>query len=263
MCTLLDLSVSAYKYYIKNGSKKYNDNIIDMIIKMSDKYPTYGYHRLTIAIEREYGIKFNRKTVYRYRKYLGIVAKSAKKKATIPNGMEVSKIAPNIVNRQFKPTEKNKIWSIDITYVPQGDGTRSYLFAIKDLYDKSIVDYEVSKIMTISFVIRTLNRAIENNDTSNIIIHSDQGVHFTCRQYINLLEKNNILISHSRKGNCHDNAPIESFFALYKKEALWLEKPYNYVEAKNQIDTYMLYYNQQRIQIGLNGKTPSEFRLSA
>ena len=117
--------------------------------------------------------------------------------------------------------------------------------------------------MTIPFVMRSLNRAIENNDTSNVIIHSDQGIHFTCKQYINLLERNKITISHSRKGNCHDNAPIESFFALYKKEALWLVKPYDYADAKNQIDEYMIYYNQQRIQIGLNGKTPSEFRLSA
>ncbi len=195
-----------------------------MIIQMSDKYPTYGYHRLTIVIKREMGFKINRKTVYRYRKYLGIITKSAKKKATTPSGMEVSKITPNIVNRKFKPTEKNKVWSIDIAYVPQSDGTRSYLFAIKDLFDKSIIDYEVSKTMTIPFEIRTLNRAIENNDTSNVMIHSDQGLHFTCRQYINLQDNHNILISHSRKGNCHDNAPIESFFALYKKEALWLEK---------------------------------------
>lgn len=77
-----------------------------MIIQMSDKYPTYGYHRLTIAIKHDTGFKINRKTVYRYRKYLGIIAKSAKKKATTPSGMEVSKIAPNIVNRKFKPTEK-------------------------------------------------------------------------------------------------------------------------------------------------------------
>lgn len=232
-------------------------------MQTSFKHPTYGYHRLTIAIERETGIKFNRKTVHRYRKYLGIRALQPKKKATIPSEMEISKIAPNVVNRCFKPKYKNRIWSVDITYVPQGNGARCYLFAIKDLYDKSIVDYEVSKTMTIPFVMRSLNRAIENNDTSNVIIHSDQGIHFTCKQYINLLERNKITISHSRKGNCHDNAPIESFFALYKKEALWLVKPYDYADAKNQIDEYMIYYNQQRIQIGLNGKTPSEFRLSA
>ncbi len=263
MCKLLGLTVSAYKYYLKCGSKKYNEDTIKVITTMSEKYPTYGYHRLTIAINRETGIKFNRKTVYRYRKHLGIKALQPRKKSTIPSGLEVSKVAPNIVDRVFKPQNKNRVWSIDITYVPQGDGTRSYLFAIKDLYDKSIIDYEVSRTMTVPFVIRCLNRAIENNDTSNIIIHSDQGTHFTCKQYITLLEDNGITISHSRKGNCHDNAPIESFFALYKKESLWLEKPYDYIDTKNQIDEYMLYYNQQRIQIGLNGKTPRKFRLSA
>lgn len=263
MCNLLGLTVSAYKYYLKYGSKKYNKVHIKVIMEMSDKYPTYGYHRLTIAIERETGIKLNRKTVHRYRKYLGIKALQPKKRATVPFGEKVSKVAPNIVNREFKPKQKNRIWSIDITYVPQGDGTRSYLVAIKDLYDKYIIDYEVSRIMSIPFVVRTLKRAIDANDTSEVIIHSDQGIHFTCRQYVNLLESNNITISHSRKGNCHDNAPIESFFALYKKEALWLVKPYNYLDAKNQIDEYMIYYNQQRIQIGLNGQTPSEFRLSA
>lgn len=263
MCDLLGLTVSAYKYYLKYGSKKFNEDIIKVIIQMSDKYPTYCYHRLSIAIKRETNIQLNRKTVHRYRKYLGIKALQPKKVSKVPSGMEISKVASNIVNRNFRPKQKNRIWSIDIIYVPQGDGANSYLFAIKDLYDKSIIDYEVSRTMSIPFVLKALKRAIKDNDISNLIIHSDQGIHFTCRQYIDLLEDNNITISHSRKRNCHDNAPIESFFALYKKEALWLIKPYNYEGAKNQIDEFMLYYNQKRIQIGLNGKTPSEFRLSA
>lgn len=134
-----------------------------------------------------------------------------------PAGIKVRKIAPNIVNRVFNPKAKNKVWSIDITYVPQDDGTRSYLFAIKDLYDKFVIDYELSRIMSVTFVIKCLEHAICNNDTTDIIIHSDQGVHFTCKQYIDLLEKNKIVVSHSRRTNCHDNSPIESFFAYSKK----------------------------------------------
>lgn len=252
MCNLLGLALSAYKYYLKNGSQKYNQEIIEMVTTMSEKFPTYGYHRLTIAIKREYGISLNRKTIHRYRKHLGISAVTRKKQSRSKNGLVESKVAPNIVNRNFKPIRKNKIWSIDITYIPQGDGNRSYLFAIKDLYDKSIIDYEVSRIMSIPFVLRGLKRAISNNDTTDLVIHSDQGVHFTCRQYISLLEEHNITISHSRKGNCHDNAPIESFFALYKKEALWLNNPYTYKDTVKQIHKYIIYYNQQRLQIGLN-----------
>lgn len=263
VCHFLDLSVSACKYYAKYGSKRYDSRIENLILKASGKHKTYGYKRLAIAIYRESNIKLNPKTVYRYRKHLGIRALQPKKATRVKTGLVHSRYAPNLVARKFKPVNKNRIWSIDITYVPQSDGTRSYLFAVKDLYDKSIVDYGVSRTMTLPFVINTLTRAIRNNDTSNLIIHSDQGIHFSCAEYLELLETNNISVSHSRRGNCLDNAPIESFFALYKKESLWLKKPKDYRQAKNQIDKYMIYYNQQRIQIGLNGKTPSEFRLSA
>jgi putative transposase len=234
-----------------------------IIAEASIKHKTYGYKRLTVALKREYNVILNPKTVHRYRKRLGIKALQPKRATRVKAGLTHSKYAPNLVERKFKPINKNRIWSIDITYVPQSDGTRSYLFAVKDLYDKSIVDYAVSRTMSLPFVTNTLTRAFKNNDTSNLIIHSDQGIHFSCAEYLALLEVNNITVSHSRRGNCLDNAPIESFFALYKKESLWLENPRNYNEAKTQIENYMIYYNQQRIQIGLNGKTPSEFRLFA
>lgn len=145
------------------------------------------------------------------------------------------------------------------------DATRSYLFAIKDLYDKSIIDYQLSGNMGIHFVINCLRRAIDSNDTSKLIIHSDQGVHFTCHKYTKIWQDNNIKVSHSREGNCHDNAPIESFFAIYKKESLWIDQPYNYTDAKKQLDEIMLYHNQQRIQVGLkeNAKQISIIRLTS
>ncbi len=228
----------------------------------SKKHPTFGYHRLTLLINKKYQISLNRKTVYRYRKYLGIQAIRRKKKYKLPIGLKQGKVATNIVDRNFKPDHKNNIWSIDITYIPHKEGTQSYLFAIKDLYDKSIIDYEHSSNMEVGFVIDPLKRAIKNNNIKNLIIHSDQGIHFTCTEYLDLLKDNRITISHSRRGNCLDNAPIESFFSLYKHESLWIENPVNYMEAKKQIKEYMYYYNHNRIQIGLNGKTPSEYRLS-
>lgn len=110
--------------------------------------------------------------------------------------------------------------SIDITYIPQHNGTRLYLFAIKYLFDKAIIDYELIMTISFHFIIRCLKRANKNNNTKNLTIHSDQGVHFTCKEYLYLLEQNNINLSHLRNGNYHDNAPIESFFSLYKKEYL-------------------------------------------
>lgn len=197
-----------------------------MVKTVSEKHPTYGYKRITVMIKRTYDITLDSKTVLRYRQYLGIKALQPKRQRKINNGLVQSKIAPNIVNRKFKPLASNLIWSVDITYVPQGDGNRSYLFAIKDLYDKSIVAYSMSSDMSISFVLNAMKQAINNNDVSNLTVHSDQGIHFTCGLYTKLVESAGITLSHSRRGNCHDNAPIESFFSLYKKEALWLEKPY-------------------------------------
>lgn len=194
---------------------------------------------------------------------LGIQAIRHRKKYNIPSGIVQGKIASNLINRDFNTKQKNQVWSADITYLPLADGSRSYLFAVKDLYNKEIVCYSVSKIINMPLVIKCLKKALKKINTKKLIIHTDQGTHFTSKIYQKLLDGESVNISHSRRGNCLDNAPIESFFSLYKNESFYINKPYNHIDVCNQIDKYMLYYNQQRIQIGLNGKTPHEFNLSA
>lgn len=172
-----------------------------MVKAISEKHPTYGYKRITAVIKRVYDITLDSKTVLRYRQYLRLKALQPKRQRKVNNGLVVSKIAPNIIKRNFKPIAPNLIWSVDITNVPQGDGNRTYLFAIKDLYDKSIVAYSMSRDMSISFVLNAMKKAISENDVSNLFVHSDQGTHFTCGLYIGLLEDSKITISHSRRGN--------------------------------------------------------------
>lgn len=111
------------------------------------------------------------------------------------------------------------------------------------------------------FVLRCVKIALLKNNIKpgQLVLHSDQGVHFTCSHYVKLLVKYGITGSHSRKGNCHDNACIESFFSLFKREAFNFKRPINYAHAIDLTKEYMQYYNNDRVQGGLNEKTPAEF----
>jgi transposase InsO family protein len=263
---MLKISESAYFYYKSDkyvGDKKYDKYLEKLIKTIHSNKHSQGHRKIAMVIRREYGYNVNNKTVLAYMKRLNIKVKLRKSNYSIPKDLKSSKYYANVINRDFKSSEKNRKWSIDITYVPYGT-TRGYLFCIKDLFDKSIVANSFSLRMDAKFVVECLEGAfIGNNIKKNqLIVQADQGVHFSCIAYIALLEKYGVIGSHSRRGNCLDNAPIESFFSLFKKEALWISNPTNYEEVVSCIDDYMIYYNQHRYQVGLNEKTPHEIRFA-
>jgi len=169
---------------------------------------------------------------------------------------------PNLIKRNFKATHPNQKWSIDITYIQTIAGVE-YLCAIKDMYDKSIVSYNQSKFMNNDLVLETVNYAIRNvpfKQRKGLILHSDQGSHFTGDKYKTLLKNNKIKISVSYKGSCVDNVPIESFFSSLKTECIYLHKQITRDLSKILVDNYIYDYNYYRLQEQLKELTPIQYR---
>ena len=169
---------------------------------------------------------------------------------------------PNLVKRNFNCFNINEKWSIDISYIFAVNGLK-YLCAIKDLYDKSIVAYNISSFIDLKLVLDTVKQALKNipyNQRKNLILHSDQGWHFTNWQYVKLLKENNIQQSISSKGSCVDNIPIESFFSIVKSECIYLKQNLQKEEIEEIVKNFIMYYNNEGLQEKIQELAPMQFR---
>lgn len=171
------------------------------------------------------------------------------------------RIYNNELNRLFYQGVSKKVLLTDITYLTYGNGKRAYLSVIKDASTKMILAWQLSISLDLSFVIKTVEELLglyKGELDMNIMIHSDQGSHYTSLSYQELLKENGILQSMSRRGNCWDNAPQESFFAILKTESE-LHKCTSYEKLAHTLIEYINYYNNDRPQWDLNRMTPYEY----
>jgi putative transposase len=173
---------------------------------------------------------------------------------------EQGKIAPNILDRNFKATAPNQKWATDITEF-NVSGKKLYLSPIIDLFNQEIISYELTERPVFNQVAMMLKKAfkkIPNN--TNLTLHSDQGWQYQMRQYQYLLKQKGITQSMSRKGNCLDNAIIENFFGILKSELFYIQKFASLEELKHEIKQYINYYNKERIKSNLNKMSPIQYR---
>ncbi|MDV9709289.1 IS3 family transposase [Clostridioides difficile] len=147
---------------------------------------------------------------------------------------------------------------MDITYIPIGKKFL-YMNVAKDLFNGEIVAYEISTKMDTKLVNNTVNQLINMNLAKDCILHTDQGSQYTSRSYSKRLKDNGIIQSMSRRGNCWDNAPIESFFSHFKSELIYLIDTTAPKEMISLINDYIYFYNNERIQLK-NGMSPIEYR---
>ena len=165
----------------------------------------------------------------------------------------------NLLNRDFKADRPNRKWVTDISYIKTAQGFL-YLSVIRDLYDLSIVAYKTSTVQNINLVLNTIRAARRKEKvTSELQIHSDQGVQYASQAYFNMTEKYHITPSMSRRGNPYDNALTENFFSIIKTECIHRTKINTFNEAHKLIDDYIYFYNHQCIQLKTK-LTPLELR---
>ena len=263
LCKVLECSKSGYYDWIKLGrpeNKAFNNSTNEIVVKMHEKNKTWGIRQIRMQIKKIYGVIVTNFTVYRYMRLNDIQSVTRKKThrySKLPHHQ-----IPNLLQRNFTTFCSNCKWSIDISYIFATDGVK-YLCAIKDMYDKSIISYKISKTLDLTFVLNTVQQAVNMvpfEQRRNLILHSDQGFHFTNIVYQKLLADNNIIQSISAKGSSVDNVPIESFFSTLKSECIYLIKNLKIKDIDETIDKFIEYYNNERLQEKIKELTPFEFR---
>jgi len=251
---------STFYYYLKKIKRP--DKSANIKTQITDIYHRhkgrYGYRRITLEL-RKTGILINHKTVQRLMGVLGLKSMVRMKKYRSYKG-EVGKIAPNILKRNFIATKPYTKWVTDVTEFSLF-GQKLYLSPILDLYNGEIISYNISTRPMFHQVMDMLDKAFKKiPDNTGLILHSDQGWQYQMKQYQYRLQKKGVVQSMSRRGNCLDNAVMESFFGLLKSELLYLQQ-FNSVEHfVNELHDYIYYYNNQRIKVKLKGMSPVEYR---
>ncbi|AHD05346.1 putative transposase InsK for insertion sequence element IS150 [Paenibacillus larvae subsp. larvae DSM 25430] len=221
----------------------------------------YGYRRITLEL-RNKGYSINHKTVLHLMRQLGIKCLVRMKKYYSYRG-RAGRVAPNILERDFKATKPNEKWVTDITEF-HVFGEKLYLSPILDLFNGEIVAYHIENRPTFSLITKMLDKAFKGlNKGDKPILHSDQGWHYQMTKYQFLLKENRITQSMSRKGNCLDNAVIENFFGLLKSELLYLQEFEDIDHFKQELEKYIDYYNNKRIKAKLKGLSPVQYRVQS
>ena len=174
--------------------------------------------------------------------------------------LKTNHTAENLLERKFREYGPRKVLLTDITYIPY-NGTFAYLSTILDAYTKQILSYVLSDSLEVDFVLETVKKLIRDHGielTKETLIHSDQGCHYTSMRFIELVRDKELRQSMSRKGNCWDNAPQESFFG-HMKDEIEVSGCTKYREVKAKIDDWMEYYNNERYQWQLAKLSPNEY----
>ena len=242
MCEVLEISPKTYYKYRHTPDSDYDAyKLIRKVFNASMK--TYGYRRITDELRDVQGIIFNTKKVLRIMKKYGIQALYIKNQQRNGSKVRTEKlIKPDLLKRDFK----QKGWVTDITYLDYA-GKRSFLSTILDLEKRRVIASHMSQRNDNKLVLDTLHKALRKiKDPNGLILHSDQGFQYFSEEYRSVCESKGILISMSRKGTPLDNAVIESFHSLLKKETLYNHDIKNHQEYLKLVKSWLVFYNTRR-----------------
>lgn len=249
MCKFFGVSRSGYYSFVKRMDQPAFDMRLARMIQQcqATTNKTYGYRKVHIWLERK-GIIRNPKTILRVMQKYGMLSEVRRRRKYKQMGQQLHRY-PNLLNRQFYAQAPNQKWVTDISYIQTGQGVL-YLSVIRDLWDNSIVAYKTGTEQTVNLVLNTIRAAMKNEKVAaELQLHSDQGFQYTSREYFNLTQEYGITPSMSRRGNCYDNAMAENFFSCIKTECIYRQKIQTIQQAKQLIDEYIWFYNNERIQL--------------
>ncbi|WP_201595826.1 IS3-like element ISPssp1 family transposase, partial [Psychrobacter sanguinis] len=262
MATVFEVSLSGYYDWLKRGmsKRKQHHNRCELLVKSAhmDTQQSYGHERLHQHLTSQ-GHDISLYMVRQIKQEHGIYCKRHKRSKVTTDSNHNKPVYPNLLEQQFDVAAPNIAWVSDITYIWTNEGW-VYLAAFKDLYSKEIVGYALNKRMTADLVCEALNNAIKyKRPARGLIVHSDRGSQYCSHQYRQIIDKYGFAGSMSRKGNCYDNAPIESFWGQLKNELIYHKVYETRDEAIKDVVRYIeIFYNRQRIQKGLGFKSPTQ-----
>jgi len=257
------MSVSASGYYAwldRPLSKRAREEMrLEVEIKAAHKRTrqTYGPERLQHDLA-EHGIRVGICRIKRIRRKLGLRCKQKRKFKVTTDSRHTLPVAENLLGQQFKVYEPNTVWVSDITYVPTDEGWL-YLAGHKDLFTGEIVGYAMGARLSRNLVSQSLFRAVvAKRPAQGLIHHSDRGSQYCSHEYTRILEQCGLQASMSGRGNCFDNAPMESFWGTLKQELIHHRRYRSRQEAMRDITEYIeIFYNRQRRQAKLGYLAPA------
>lgn len=218
----------------------------------------YGYRRVTVALSRV-GMSVGHNLVQRLMGQLGLKSLVRPKKYRSYKG-EMGIAAPNILQRDFEASNVNQKWVTDVTEFNVA-GEKVYLSPLMDLCNGQIIAFETDQRPAFAMVTKMLQTALTTlGEDEKPVLHSDQGWQYRMPLYQDMLQQRGVRQSMSRKGNCHDNAAMESFFAVLKSEYFHLNKFTSALQFRNGLAEYIRYYNNDRIKLKLGGLSPAQYR---
>lgn len=262
-CELLGVSRSGY-YAARKRAKlpvRVDPVVVEIRAAFAASGRAYGSRRLVTALAQQ-GIRIGRYKVRQLMKAHNLHPVWKRRFVPTTNSKHGLPVAPNILNRDFKPARPNNAWVADITYIQTQTGWL-YLAAVLDLYSRKLVGWAMSSRMSADLVCDALKRAItQRQPAPGLIVHTDRGSQYASQPHRDLLARHGFVASMSGKGNCWDNAVMERFFRSLKQECVWQHHYANHSEAKQSITQYIVgFYNTTRLHSTLGYLSPNAYEL--
>lgn len=265
MCRLLEVSTSGFYAWLRRGGEEISPGKSEMMAMIREIFKKfrkrYGSPRIWRELKAK-GVKVSKTTVENLMQDMGLKAQAKKRFKSTTDSNHKRPVAPNLLDRKFDETEIDAVWLSDITYLPVIGGKFIYLCVVMDLASREIVGWHADLSMEAGLVCRAFINAVLSRESAprGAIFHSDQGSQYASDEFRKLLELYGMRQSMSRRGQCWDNAPMESFFGSLKDEysedeVLWFRDLY---EARDGLFDYIdLFYNRNRMHSGIGYQVPA------
>lgn len=261
----LDVPRSTYYRWLTEGTSSVLTEVEEAVITLCKKTNyRFGHRKIKKLLKNEYKFDRHRNTVQTIMQKHHLQCRIKPKRKWKSQGESII-VAPHLLQRNFTASTPNQKWVTDITYIQYGSSTM-YLSTIMDLFNNEIVAYKIYDHQQTPLVVDTLKEALEvRGNPEGVILHSDQGSVYTSYAYQDLIKQNHLISSMSRRGNCWDNAVIESFHSNIKSEEFQYVKfnSMHTIHVVEKVNEYIRYYNEDRILEKLGYLTPKEFGAQA
>jgi transposase InsO family protein len=262
LCRIVGLAVSGFYAWLRRGPGRRREGErrvgerIAAIFEASRR--TYGSPRVHAELRAE-GVRVGRKRVARLMREAGLAVARRRRVPRTTDSRHDHPVAPNLLDRAFAAGRPDTVWLADISYIPTGEGWL-YLAAVKDLATREIVGWSMADHLRAELACDALRMALQRRQPPpGLVHHSDRGVQYACKDYRAVLARHGIAQSMSRRGDCWDNAPMESFFGSLKSELVHRTSFPTREAAKRAIFEYVeAFYNRRRRHSGLGFLTPAQ-----